>query len=61
MLNQPSSPYVVDVSDYKVDLTSSLSTAWTLAREHMQVAQVRQKQQYDRRARDHRYKVGIGC
>ena len=57
VLNQPSSPYVVDVSDYTVDLMSSLSTAWTLAWERIQVAQVRQKRQYDRGAKDHRFKV----
>ena len=27
-LNQPSSPYVVDSSDYRVELTSSLSSCW---------------------------------
>ena len=37
VLNQPSSPYLVDVSDYRVDLTSNLASAWTLAREHIQV------------------------
>jgi hypothetical protein len=48
---------VVDVWDYKMVLTSSLSTAWTLARKHIQVDQVRQKRQYDMRAKDHRFKV----
>ena len=55
VLNQPSSPYMVDVADYKVDLTSNLVSAWTLAREHIQVAQVRQKRQYDKCAKDHNY------
>ena len=58
VLNQPSSPYMVDVADYKVDLTSNLASAWTLAREHIQVAQVRQKRRYDKCAKDHNYKVG---
>jgi len=30
VLNQPSSPYMVDVADYKADLTSNLASAWTL-------------------------------
>ena len=58
VLSQPSPPYMVDVSDYKVDLTSNLASAWKLAREHIQVAQRGQKNQYDRHARDHHYKVG---
>ena len=39
-------------------LISPANWAWTLAREHIQVAQVRQKRQYDKCAKDHNYKVG---
>ena len=58
ILNQPSSPYIVDSSDYSVELTSSLSSAWALAREKIQIAQFNQKKQYDKRAKEHRFQVG---
>ena len=57
ILNQPSSPYVVDSSDYRVELTSSLSSAWLLARERIKIAQSNQKKQHDKRAKEHRFQV----
>ena len=57
-LNQPSSPYVVDSSDYRVELTSSLSSAWLLAREKIKIAQASRKKQHDKRAKEHQFRVG---
>ena len=37
------SPYAIDTEDYKVDLCSSLSAAWKLARANIEKAQASQK------------------
>ena len=42
------SPYAIDTDDYKVDLCSSLSAAWKLARVNIEKAQASQKSYYDR-------------
>ena len=40
--------YAIDVDDYKIDLCSSLSVAWKLARANTEKAQASQKSCYDR-------------
>ena len=57
ILNQPSSPYI---AEYRVELTSSLSSAWGLACEKIQIAQFNQKKQYDKWAEEHRFQVRDG-
>ena len=42
-LNCASTPYMVDLDDYKSELTCNLSDAWTMAKESIQEAQVHQK------------------
>ena len=48
VLTHVRTPYAVDVSDYKEDILSSLSTAWKLAGDNIKQSQVTQKRQYDR-------------
>ena len=57
-LSYPTSPYLVDVDDYKSELVQGLSDAWKVAKEHIQSAQGHQKKTYDRHAKPPRYKVG---
>ena len=57
-LSCPTSPYLVDVDDYKSEFVQGLSDAWKVAKEHIQSAQSRQKKTYDRHAKPPRYKVG---
>ena len=56
--NTKVSPYLVDSNDYRHELTDSLNTAWALARKYTQGAQEKQKQAYDRTAKDHHFRVG---
>lgn len=58
VLCQQTSPYLVDVADYQHELTDCLSTAWGLAKQYIKGAQDRQKQEYDKRAKDHQFKAG---
>ena len=59
-LNSPSSPIyiMVDLEDYKSELTSSLSGAWKIARANIQDAQVHQKHQYDKHSKESKLAVG---
>ena len=52
VLLQTVSPYMVDVTDYHHDLVSHLTNAWDLAGTCIKGAQGRQKQAYDRTAKD---------
>ena len=58
ILSQIPSPYLLDSDDYKEELTTSLTTAWAAAKECIKGAQDRQKRAYDKKAKDHHYKVG---
>ena len=51
-LSQPSTPYMIDVDDYKTELVAGLSDAWKLAGEQVKLAQQRQKSQYDRKSQE---------
>ena len=51
-LSQPRTPYQVDFTDYKTELLASLSEAWALAHSHIDQAQEKQKQQYDRKSKE---------
>ena len=57
-LTVPTSPYMVDLQDYRTELTTSLSDAWLAAREHITCAQAKQKQQYDKHTKESPVKVG---
>ena len=58
-LNSPSSPYyMIDLEDYKSEVTSSLSGAWEIARTNVQDAEVHQKHQYDKHSKESKLAVG---
>ena len=57
-LSQPTTPYQVDLSDYKMELVANLSDAWAIAHSHIGSAQKKQKQQYDKRCKEMHWKVG---
>ncbi len=56
--SRPWSKYAVDVDDYAGELSCSLQVAWQLARKNISKAQKHQRDQYDKRAREHHYKPG---
>ena len=45
-------PYMVDLDDYKTELTTGMASAWKLAQENIATAQQRQKATYDRKAKE---------
>ncbi len=56
--SRPWSKYAVDVDDYAGELSRSLQVAWQLARKNISKARKHQRDQYDKRAREHHYKPG---
>ena len=58
VLSKPLSPYLVDVEDCRSELTTRMSTAWTIARERIEKSQQAQKKQYDRKAQEPQLIVG---
>lgn len=57
-LNQPKTRYQVDLDDYKLELTDSLTQAWELAQTQIKKAQKHQKLCYDRHAKKPTFCVG---
>ena len=57
-LSQPRTPYQVDLADYKMEMVANLSEAWALAHGHIDRAQQKQKQQYDKKSQEIKWKVG---
>ena len=57
-LSTPTSPYLVDLDDYKHELVLGLSTAWDNASQSIESAQAHQKKVYDRRAEEVKYSQG---
>ena len=49
---------MVDLQDYRTELTTSLSDAWLAAKEHITRAQAKQKQQYNKHTKESPVKVG---
>ena len=43
---------MVDLDDYKTELTTGMASAWKLAQENIATAQQRQKATYDRKAKE---------
>jgi hypothetical protein len=58
VLSMPVSPYQVDLENYHCELVTKMSRAWTLAREKIEQAQEKQKEQYDRHAKNPGLHVG---
>ena len=57
-LSRERSPYMLDINDYKTELTTGLNSAWKTAKECITVNQERQKASYGRTA--HASKLGVG-
>ena len=57
-LSRERSPYMVDLADYKTELTTGLNSAWKNAQESISVQQTRQKVMYDKTA--HSYPLQVG-
>ena len=57
-VSHPTTPYQVDISDYRTELIAQLSDAWETAHQNIHIAQRKQKQQYDKRSKDVKLKVG---
>ena len=57
-LSCPTTPYVVDMDDYKSELVHGLSDAWKAAAQCIKTAQRRQKTTYDRGAKKPNYRIG---
>lgn len=51
-LNCPWIPYMVNLEDYKSDLTSNPSNAWDIARANIQEVQAHQKRQHVKHSRE---------
>ena len=62
VLNCPSTPYMVDIDDYKSELTSNLSDAWAMATANFNIkeAQAHQKHHYDKKSKASKLSVGDG-
>ena len=58
VLSYARSPYAVDIDDFKADMLSELSQAWTLAASNMANAQASQRKHYDRNTRSPDLRVG---
>ena len=57
-LSRERTPYMVDLDDYKTELTTGLASAWKLAQENIVEAQQRQKITYDKSAKEPTLTVG---
>ena len=57
-LATPRTCYQMDIDDFKTDLVCNLSDAWSLAQQNICKAQKKQKQQYDRKCKPSKYRVG---
>ena len=57
-ISQPRSPYQEDLENYHVSLATSLTEAWSNAKQHLKRAQQEQKKQYNKRTREAKLKVG---
>ena len=58
VVSTPSTPYTVDLDDYRSELITGLSDAWKAAAENIKAAQCRQKHTYDQGASKSSVKVG---
>jgi hypothetical protein len=58
VLTYQRSPYTIDTNDYKSEMMTSLSQAWKLAQENIEITQKHQKTHYDKKTRETHLKVG---
>ena len=57
-LSQPTTPYQVYIQDYKTELVTHLSDAWSLAQQNVTKAQLKQKKNYERSSNNPIVRVG---
>ena len=57
-LSQPTTPYQVDIRDYRTELVTHLSDAWNLAQGNIAKAQAKQKRNYDRGSKELKLQKG---
>ena len=57
-LSQPTTPYQVDIRDYRTQLVTHLSDAWNLAQGNIAKAQAKQKRNYDRGSKELKLQKG---
>ena len=57
-LSHPTTPYQVDLADYRSELIAHLSDAWKLAHQNIGVAQKKQKIQHDKNSKDVKLNIG---
>jgi hypothetical protein len=58
VLSKPVSPYLVDLEDYRTELMTKLSCAWSAAEQKIGKAQQKQKIQYDKKAKEPKLSIG---
>ena len=54
----PQTRQVLDIDDYRSELTTGFSEAWKLAQDNVRNAQQKQKRQHDRRAKEPKFCKG---
>ena len=52
ILSKPVSPYLVDLEDYRSELMTKLSCAWSIAKQKIEKAQQTQMVQYDKKSKE---------
>ena len=57
-LSNSSSPYKVDLEDYRTELTTGLTKAWMTAQQQVRAVQAHQKHQYDKKPKEMHYQPG---
>ena len=57
-LSQPTTPYQVDIRDYRIELVTHLSDTWNLAQGNIAKAQAKQKRNYDRGSKELKLQKG---
>ena len=58
ILSKPVSPYLVDLEDYRSELMTKLSCAWSIAKQKIEKAQQTQMVQYDKKSKEPKLSVG---
>ena len=55
---RPWSPYLVDIEDYRTELTVGLTESWKQAKQNVCKAQTKQKKYYDHHSKEIEFKIG---
>ena len=58
VLSQRTTPYQVDIWDYRTELVTPLSDAWNLAQGNIAIVQAKQKRNYDRGSKELKLQKG---